>query len=236
MFHRLPTFRLISRSQITGLGIHQQRITSGHCLEESRRRASAEIVESVGRDRSAACRTAQPGSARATVVGHDPRQRSLHSAPGQEIRSVPVHQHEQRAAGHSRLLRLEVLEERSAPRNLSGGRDIHRTQRCLVDTRDDPRHRPGVSLLDRTVWRRQISFSPSFARRHKVRNTSDPPAISCCQMQLFSFVNAFSCFLSDCRGRSPEWYTKHYGHICALHIARIRDSFSHVADGPESKV
>lgn len=42
----------------------------------------------------------------------------------------------------------------------------------------------------------------------------------------------------DIMGRSPDWYNKHYGHVTALHMARIRDSFSQhlVADGPESKV
>ncbi|XP_075226717.1 rhoGTPase activating protein [Lycorma delicatula] len=40
----------------------------------------------------------------------------------------------------------------------------------------------------------------------------------------------------DTKGRTPEWYNKSYGHICALHLAKIRSSFKHVAEGPESKV
>ncbi|XP_039288057.1 rho GTPase-activating protein 7 isoform X1 [Nilaparvata lugens] len=40
----------------------------------------------------------------------------------------------------------------------------------------------------------------------------------------------------DTKGRTPEWYNKSYGHICALHLARIRRSFKHTAEGPESKV
>lgn len=42
----------------------------------------------------------------------------------------------------------------------------------------------------------------------------------------------------DMMGRSPDWYNKHYGHVTALRMARIRDSFSQhlVTDGPESKV
>lgn len=45
-------------------------------------------------------------------------------------------------------------------------------------------------------------------------------------------------FIFILRGRSPDWYNKHYGHLTALYMARIRDSFSQhlVADGPESKV
>nr|CAD7408355.1 unnamed protein product [Timema poppensis] len=40
----------------------------------------------------------------------------------------------------------------------------------------------------------------------------------------------------DTKGRTPEWYNKSYGHICALYLTRIRTSFKHNADGPESKV
>lgn len=38
------------------------------------------------------------------------------------------------------------------------------------------------------------------------------------------------------RGRTPEWYNKSYGHIAALHLSKIRRSFKHTSDGPESKV
>lgn len=40
----------------------------------------------------------------------------------------------------------------------------------------------------------------------------------------------------DTMGRTPEWYNKCYGHICALHLARIRASFKHNTEGPESNV
>lgn len=40
----------------------------------------------------------------------------------------------------------------------------------------------------------------------------------------------------DTKGRTPEWYNKSYGHLCAQHLARIRASFRHNAEGPESKV
>ncbi|XP_014204664.1 rho GTPase-activating protein 7 [Copidosoma floridanum] len=40
----------------------------------------------------------------------------------------------------------------------------------------------------------------------------------------------------DTKGRTPEWYNKSYGHIAALHLSKIRNSFKHTADGPESKV
>ncbi|XP_014224108.1 stAR-related lipid transfer protein 13 isoform X3 [Trichogramma pretiosum] len=40
----------------------------------------------------------------------------------------------------------------------------------------------------------------------------------------------------DTKGRTPEWYNKSYGHIAALHLSKIRASFKHTADGPESKV
>ncbi|XP_067000581.1 rho GTPase-activating protein 7 [Anabrus simplex] len=40
----------------------------------------------------------------------------------------------------------------------------------------------------------------------------------------------------DTKGRTPEWYNKSYGHICALYLTRIRASFKHNTDGPESKV
>ncbi|XP_061104546.1 stAR-related lipid transfer protein 13-like isoform X2 [Conger conger] len=30
---------------------------------------------------------------------------------------------------------------------------------------------------------------------------------------------------ADLRGRSPEWYNKVFGHLCAVEVARIRDSF-----------
>ncbi|KAJ3623347.1 hypothetical protein MTP99_019578 [Tenebrio molitor] len=40
----------------------------------------------------------------------------------------------------------------------------------------------------------------------------------------------------DSMGKTPEWYQKNYGHICALFVANIVNSFYHVATGPESKV
>lgn len=40
----------------------------------------------------------------------------------------------------------------------------------------------------------------------------------------------------DTKGRTPDWYNKSYGHVCALYLSRIRNSFKHTAGGPESKV
>uniref|UniRef100_A0A224XGN9 Putative tumor suppressor protein n=2 Tax=Panstrongylus TaxID=65342 RepID=A0A224XGN9_9HEMI len=40
----------------------------------------------------------------------------------------------------------------------------------------------------------------------------------------------------DMKGRTPEWYNKTYGHLCALYLSKIRSSFKHTAEGPESKV
>ncbi|KAI4501331.1 hypothetical protein M0802_003704 [Mischocyttarus mexicanus] len=40
----------------------------------------------------------------------------------------------------------------------------------------------------------------------------------------------------DTKGRTPEWYNKSYGHIAALHLSKIRNSFKHTTDGPETKV
>ncbi|KAJ8298015.1 hypothetical protein KUTeg_024546 [Tegillarca granosa] len=40
----------------------------------------------------------------------------------------------------------------------------------------------------------------------------------------------------DMRGRTPEWYKKAFGHICANSLERIRDSFKQTTDGPESTV
>uniref|UniRef100_A0A8C4PYK4 DLC1 Rho GTPase activating protein n=1 Tax=Eptatretus burgeri TaxID=7764 RepID=A0A8C4PYK4_EPTBU len=41
----------------------------------------------------------------------------------------------------------------------------------------------------------------------------------------------------DTRGRSSDWYNKAFGHLCAMEIARIRDSFKKTkADLPETKV
>ncbi|XP_036379613.1 LOW QUALITY PROTEIN: stAR-related lipid transfer protein 8 [Megalops cyprinoides] len=42
---------------------------------------------------------------------------------------------------------------------------------------------------------------------------------------------------ADLRGRSPEWYNKVFGHLCAVEVARIRDSFPVLtARGPETKL
>lgn len=39
------------------------------------------------------------------------------------------------------------------------------------------------------------------------------------------------------RGRSPEWYNKVFGHLCAMELARIRDSFPSLSPfGPETKI
>ncbi|XP_046405223.1 rho GTPase-activating protein 7 isoform X2 [Ischnura elegans] len=40
----------------------------------------------------------------------------------------------------------------------------------------------------------------------------------------------------DAKGRTPDWYKRSYAHQVAYHLARIRESFRHVASGPESKV
>ncbi|XP_035382769.1 stAR-related lipid transfer protein 8 isoform X2 [Electrophorus electricus] len=42
---------------------------------------------------------------------------------------------------------------------------------------------------------------------------------------------------ADLRGRSPEWYNKVFGHLCAAEVARIRGSFPVLsARGPETKL
>ncbi|XP_076362828.1 uncharacterized protein LOC143253229 isoform X2 [Tachypleus tridentatus] len=40
----------------------------------------------------------------------------------------------------------------------------------------------------------------------------------------------------DSRGRSLEWYNKTFGHICAVDLVHLRDSFKHGSEGPETKV
>ncbi|KAM9812572.1 stAR-related lipid transfer protein 13 isoform X2 [Syngnathus typhle] len=41
----------------------------------------------------------------------------------------------------------------------------------------------------------------------------------------------------DLKGRTPEWYNKAFGHLCAAEAARIRNSFQPLmADGPETKI
>lgn len=54
-------------------------------------------------------------------------------------------------------------------------------------------------------------------------------AIYCTQLQHKNVVFAF-------RGRMPEWYHKNYGHLCAILIANVQNSFRQTAVGPESKV
>nr|XP_055055649.1 stAR-related lipid transfer protein 8 isoform X2 [Misgurnus anguillicaudatus] len=42
---------------------------------------------------------------------------------------------------------------------------------------------------------------------------------------------------ADIRGRSPDWYNKVFGHLCAMEVARIRSSFPVLlAHGPETKL
>ncbi|XP_058052776.1 stAR-related lipid transfer protein 8 isoform X2 [Ahaetulla prasina] len=42
---------------------------------------------------------------------------------------------------------------------------------------------------------------------------------------------------TDLRGRSPDWYNKVFGHLCAMELARIRDSFPVFSQcGPETKI
>lgn len=41
----------------------------------------------------------------------------------------------------------------------------------------------------------------------------------------------------DLKGRTPEWYNKAFGHLCAAQAARIRNSFQPIhAEGPETKI
>lgn len=41
----------------------------------------------------------------------------------------------------------------------------------------------------------------------------------------------------DLKGHSPEWYNKGFGHLCAVEVARIRNSFHPlIAEGPETKI
>lgn len=49
------------------------------------------------------------------------------------------------------------------------------------------------------------------------------------------------CLMPACfhfpRGRSPDWYHKVFGHLCAMEVAKIRDSFPALqAAGPETKL
>ncbi|KAH0630878.1 hypothetical protein JD844_004195 [Phrynosoma platyrhinos] len=42
---------------------------------------------------------------------------------------------------------------------------------------------------------------------------------------------------ADLRGRSPDWYSKVFGHLCAMELARIRESFPVLnPSGPETKI
>ncbi|XP_037677637.1 stAR-related lipid transfer protein 8 isoform X2 [Choloepus didactylus] len=42
---------------------------------------------------------------------------------------------------------------------------------------------------------------------------------------------------ADLRGRSPDWYNKVFGHLCAMEVAKIRDSFPTLkSGGPETKL
>ncbi|KAJ6663171.1 hypothetical protein lerEdw1_010307, partial [Lerista edwardsae] len=42
---------------------------------------------------------------------------------------------------------------------------------------------------------------------------------------------------ADLRGRSPDWYSRVFGHLCAMELARIRDSFPPLnPSGPETKI
>ncbi|XP_010077073.1 PREDICTED: LOW QUALITY PROTEIN: stAR-related lipid transfer protein 8, partial [Pterocles gutturalis] len=42
---------------------------------------------------------------------------------------------------------------------------------------------------------------------------------------------------ADLRGRSPEWYNKVFGHLCAMELVRIRESFPTLSpSGPETKI
>lgn len=40
----------------------------------------------------------------------------------------------------------------------------------------------------------------------------------------------------DTRGRMPEWFQKNYGHMCAVFLANLQNSFRKTAGGPESNV
>ncbi|XP_030600428.1 stAR-related lipid transfer protein 13 isoform X1 [Archocentrus centrarchus] len=41
----------------------------------------------------------------------------------------------------------------------------------------------------------------------------------------------------DLKGRTPDWYNKAFGHLCAAEAARIRNSFQPlIPDGPETKI
>ncbi|BFZ24549.1 hypothetical protein BsWGS_27588 [Bradybaena similaris] len=40
----------------------------------------------------------------------------------------------------------------------------------------------------------------------------------------------------DSRGRSPEWYTRIFGHVSANFLARLKESFKQVTSGPETRV
>uniref|UniRef100_A0A3P9M7W8 StAR-related lipid transfer protein 13 n=1 Tax=Oryzias latipes TaxID=8090 RepID=A0A3P9M7W8_ORYLA len=41
----------------------------------------------------------------------------------------------------------------------------------------------------------------------------------------------------DLKGRTPDWYNKAFGHLCAAEAARIRNSFQPlISDGPETKI
>lgn len=51
------------------------------------------------------------------------------------------------------------------------------------------------------------------------------------------FMLLYAEYTFDFRGRTPEWYNKAFGHLCAAEAARIRNSFQPlITDGPETKI
>lgn len=54
---------------------------------------------------------------------------------------------------------------------------------------------------------------------------------------LFIYSIAYSVYPFDFRGRTPDWYNKAFGHLCAAEAARVRNSFQPlITEGPETKI
>lgn len=97
----------------------------------------------------------------------------------------------------------------------------------------------GVQLPTGALRFREVQTDPHQQSGHEVSLVS---ILNTCDfisklLEWLWCLNVEQICIFDFRGRTPDWYNKAFGHLCAAEAARIRNSFQPlITDGPETKI
>ncbi|KAG1671525.1 Myotubularin-related protein 13 [Nymphon striatum] len=101
---------------------------------------------------------------------------------------------------------------------------------CVIRTWKTDMNRGGCALIEESINHPEAQISPDGVRGLVVtsRYFIEPCGSGKSRISHLSRI--------DMRGKSPEWYNRAYGHVVAIYLTKLRDSFKQGTDGPETKV